>query len=154
VAPPAGTLVLEDTAFQGGFRNPGGSIYRQRSATWIYGARTPYSTMAASFELPAAPSGQAVLTITGLDSENAPKTPISITINDREIFRGPAPFADDSHDPDFRNAPAPWSDRSWPIPPDALRVGTNRLMIRNLADTADVGVPPFFMLDRASVAFP
>jgi serine/threonine-protein kinase len=146
-------IALEDTAFQGGFRNPGASTYRQRSATWIYGARTPYASMSATFQLPGAPTGGALLTIVGLDSENAPKTPISISINDRELFRGPAPFADDTHSQDFENAPAPWGERSWPIPAEALRSGPNTLTIRNLADTADVGTPPFFVLDQARVTF-
>jgi serine/threonine-protein kinase len=150
---PSGAVVLEDTAFQGGFRNGGGSIYRRRSATWIYGARTPYSTMAASFDLPSVPAGGAVLTITGLDSETAGKTPISLAVNGRELFRGPSPFADDTHDPDFQNAAAPWSEQSWEVPADALRAGTNTITIRNLADSAEVGVPPFFMLDRAVVQF-
>jgi hypothetical protein len=142
---------IEDTALQGGYRNAGASIYRQRSATWVYGARTPYAAMTAGFQLPAAPSGPARLVVVGLDSEDDAKTPISVSVNGVEVFSGPAPFENDTHDADFAGAAAPWSEQAWAIPEGALRAGANTLVIRSLADSASVGTPPFFMVDAARV---
>jgi hypothetical protein len=144
-------VTLEDTAFQGGFRNTGASIYRQRSATWVYGAQTAFSTMSASFDLPGPPAGAARLVVVGLDSEDGPKTPISVSVNGAELFSGPAPFENDTADPDFENAPAPWREQAWTIPPAALRAGPNTVEIRNLAASTSVGTPPFFMIDQARV---
>jgi hypothetical protein len=117
----------------------------------VYGARTPYAAMSASFELPAAPGGAARLVVVGLDSEDEAKTPISVSVNGVELFTGPAPFENDTTSQDFVNAPAPWSEEAWGIPPEALRAGTNTVEIRSLADSGNVGVPPFFAVDAARV---
>ena len=148
-----GAVTLEDTAFQGGYRNTGGSIYRQRTATWVYGAQSPYPAMSATFELPAAPDRPGRLVVVGLDSEDDPKTSISVSVNDVEIFAGPAPFENDTRDPDFENGAAPWREHAWTVPAEALRSGANTVVIRSLAPSANVGTPPFFMVDAARVEF-
>jgi hypothetical protein len=138
---------LNDTDFTGGYRNPDGSVYAGRPATWVYGARTNYSTMTASFALTSAPAGPATLTVRGLDSEGPQRTTILIALNDVEIFRGPSPFADDDENPND----APWTEHSWRVPPNVMRAGANTLTIRNLEDVDNEGSPPWFMLDWARI---
>jgi hypothetical protein len=141
--------VIEDSALIGGFRNPGQSIYRGRSATWVYGTGTAYSTMTAQFELGGQPAA-GTLTITGLTSENW-RPQIAILINDREIYRGPSPFAQDPKTPDLIDGAAPWDDRAFPIPAGVLRSGPNTLAIRNLEPTDTINQPPWAMVDRVTI---
>lgn len=142
-------VLLEDATFVGGWRNPDDSVYRGRTATWVYGARTDYSTMTARFDLPAEPQGDAVLEIVGLDSEGADQTNIQIAMNDQIVFQGPAPFPSDSGDP---GTDAPWMKRGLRLRSGLLRQGENALTIKNLEDTANFGVPPWFMVDQATVS--
>jgi hypothetical protein len=144
-----GTVVvrLEDTDWSGGFRNPGG--YRGRSATWIYGTSTQYSTMQAAFALGAQPAGEAILLIEGMDSEGGAKTPISITVNGREIYNGPNLLPDD----EYPFQVGTWATAAWSFDAGLLRPGQNTITIRNLAPGA-FSLPPFFMLDYAVVRAP
>jgi hypothetical protein len=90
------------------------------------------------------------LTITGLTSENW-RPQIAILINDRELFRGPSPFAQDPGTPDLQGGLAPWEERSFPIPAGVLRSGANTLTIRNLEPVDTINQPPWTMVDRATI---
>jgi hypothetical protein len=146
--PAAGQVVLEDTAFQGGFRNAGDSQYRGRTATWVYGSRTQYSKMTAQFELPFAPR-EADLVLVGLDSEGSQRTNMAIYVNDVELYRGRSPFPDDRPD----QPQAPWTERRLQLPGGALRPGANTVTIQNLEDSANVGSPPFVAIDQVTVRY-
>jgi hypothetical protein len=149
--PATGTIALDDSAFSGGFRNPEG-VYRGRTAMWVYGTGTPYSTMSARFDVPERPAGGTLL-ITGLTSENW-RPRIAILINDRELFQGDSPFPQDlgaAGDPDLYRGSAPWGERSFTIPPGLLRAGTNTLTIRNLEAVDTLNQPPWTMVDAAAV---
>jgi hypothetical protein len=148
-APAGGAIPLEDGAFAGGYRNPGSSLYRQRSATWAYGAGTAYSTMTARFDLADAP-GAGALTVTGLTSENW-RPQIAILVNDRQIFRGQSPFPQDPGTPDVIDGTAAWGELSFPIPAGVLRAGANTLTIRNLENIDKINQPPWVMVDRATI---
>ncbi|HET9495990.1 MAG TPA: protein kinase, partial [Chloroflexia bacterium] len=58
VEPPPATnsITLEDNAFVGGFTNPDG-LYHNRTAQWVYGQGTEYSSMTAGFNIREAPRG-------------------------------------------------------------------------------------------------
>jgi serine/threonine-protein kinase len=147
-APPAtgGRAELSAADFAGGYRNPGDSLYADRTgerrpATWIYGGGSDYPAMTARFRLDRPPSGQARLTLVGMDAEHPDRMPIEVTLNDRVIFRGPNPLDD------WR-----WSEATLPVPADALRAGENSLTIRSLSPEANFNRPPFFMLTAARLA--
>jgi serine/threonine-protein kinase len=144
----SGSIGLEDTAFAGGYRNPGSSIYRQRTATWVYAANTPFSTMTATVDLPAAPAGPATLTVVGLSSEHS-QPRMALVVNGTQLHRGPAPFASDTLSQDFENAAAPWTEHSWTVPPGVLHAGRNSIAISNLEPSGGVNQPPFVMVDQA-----
>ncbi len=144
---------LEDTDFSGGFTNRNGR-YKGVTAQWVYSQQTDYSEMEAPFEIEGAPLGagernQAVLSIQGMDSENAPKTQIRIEINGESIFEGANPLPNDNLNPNQGN----WGERRFFFNADLLQEGGNTLTITNLEEQGDVGAPPFFMLDYALVAF-
>jgi len=145
--PNQGTVEIPDTAFQGGYRNANGAPYRGQSATWVYGARTPYSTMTATFELPTTPR-EAQVRIVGLDSEGPQRTNVEMLIDDRPVFRGPAPFPDDVPS----RPQAPWAERTLELPAGYLREGPNTITIRNLEDTANMG-PPFLAVHQVTVVY-
>jgi hypothetical protein len=142
-------IVLEDTAWQGGYRRASGSnVYGGRTAAWIYGSSTQYHTMQATFVLTAQPSGTAELSIEGMDSEGGTKTPIGISVNGSEIFSGPNPLPDD----DLPLESGTWATHTWRFDAALLRPGENVIAISNLAPGA-FSRPPFFMLDYAQVRF-
>jgi hypothetical protein len=145
VAPAGRSLIrLEDSAWFGGFRPALGRTYGGRSTTWIYGSGTEYSVMETTFSLPSQPQETARLTIEGMDSENAPRTLISISVNGVEIFRDRNPLPDDDHPLESGT----WASFTWSFSATLLQPGENIITIENL-DPGEFSLPPFFMLDYA-----
>lgn len=142
------TIRLDDADWTGGYRLAGESVYGGRSATWIYGTSTNFSTMQASFEVEGRPFGTAELSIEGMDSEGPAKTPIEISVNGKPIFSGDNPLPDD----DFVLDTGTWQTASWSFQGDLLRSGPNTITIRNLAP-GQFSRPPFFMLDYAELSY-
>jgi serine/threonine protein kinase len=143
------TIRLDDATWQGSYRRSDGqTIYGGRSATWIYGTNTGYDTMQASFQLAGQPLGAAVLTIDGMDSEDRAKTPISISINNIEIYRGRNPLPND----DEPVATGVWGTVAWRFDGALLQPGQNTITISTLTP-GEIGRPPFFMLDFADLQY-
>jgi hypothetical protein len=143
------TIRLEDPEWAGGFRSSRGSrVYGGRTAVWIYGSATDYSTMRAEFTLQGQPIGTAQLSIEGMDSEDDTKTPISVVINGAELYRGPNPLPND----DLPLDSGTWETFTWRFGAALLRPGPNLIEISNLAVGA-FGQPPFFMLDYAEIVY-
>ncbi len=143
-------VTLEDSAFSGGYRRLDG-LYHGRTATWVYGQGTQYRTMSASFDIANPPTGNATLQITGLDSEDAAKTPIFITLNGIFIYNGANPLPNDFPNGVFQ--PGNWGSYNWAIPPGTLVQGTNTLSISNLDPSDKINQPPFFLLDYAVISW-
>jgi serine/threonine-protein kinase len=146
--PPSapGKVVLDDDAFQGGYSAP--RNYRGRTARWLYGANSPYGQMMAAFTADGQPTA-GELVISGIDSENGDKTPIAILVNDTVIYQGGNPLPKD----DWRGPTAPWGTASFPIPAGVLEAGRNTLTFKNLSPAANFNVPPYFMLDQATITY-
>lgn len=143
------TVLLEDSDWTGGYRSSRGSNnYGGRSAIWVYGTATTFSEMRASFTLQGVPTGSAELSVEAMDSEDAAKTPILITINGRELYRGPSPFAND----DLPLDSGTWETQVWRFDSAWLRSGENVLAINNTAVGA-FSRPPFLVLDYAEVTY-
>jgi hypothetical protein len=140
------TIRLEDTAWTGSWRNRGESVYGGRTATWIYGAGTGWSTMQATFNLPSAVSGTAHLAVEGMDDEWDTKTAIEISVNDTSIYSGPNPLPNDDQPLDQGT----WATHRFPFDAALLGAGSNTITI--VARTPGTfGQPPFFMLDYAEI---
>lgn len=150
-APPAqpGALRLEDTDFVGGFRNSGASVYGGRSATWVYGQGSGYSSMAAMFSIGQVVPGLAHVTIEGMDSEDPAKTPLRVEINGVVLFEGASPFPND----DLPLETGRWAALVLDFDAASLRSGVNTLTITNLKQGRR-GLPPFVALDYAVVTLP
>ncbi|MDP9381742.1 MAG: fibronectin type III domain-containing protein, partial [Chloroflexota bacterium] len=143
---------LEDNQFTGGFSSP--RFYQGRTARWVYGQRTEYTTMRATFTIEgepvgAGPDNTAILQLHGMDSENPPKTLIRIQMNGRTIFEGRNPLPNDTVDTRTSN----WGTSNLEFDAAVLREGRNTLTITNLEPNGGFRGPPFFMLDRAYVAY-
>lgn len=145
-----GSVALEDADFIGGYFRQDG-LYHGRTATWVYGLGTQYSTMTALFNINSAPEGQATLTVIGVDSEDTAKTPISIVMNGVEIYVGGNPLPNDFSTGVF--GAGNWGAAQWVIPAGLLQPGTNTLTITNLSNTSHINAPPFFMLDSATITW-
>jgi serine/threonine protein kinase len=140
-------ITLDDAQWQGGYNlSRGSSVYGGRTATWIYGTGSEYSTMEATFQLNDQPVGAAELIVEGMDSEGSAKTPISIEVNGVEIYNGPNPLPDD----DLPLESGTWASNTWTVNAALLQAGTNTIRISNRSQ-GSFGGPPFFMLDYATV---
>ena len=146
---PGEAVRLEDTAFVGGFRNRGASVYGGRTATWVYGQGSGYSSMSATFRLDQAPSGVARLTIEGMDSEDAARTPLQVTVNGVGLFEGASPFPND----DLPLESGRWDALTLDLDPSILAAGSNTIIITNLG-RGGVGLPPFVAVDYAIITLP
>jgi hypothetical protein len=146
---PGEALRLEDTAFAGGFRNRGASVYGGRTATWVYGQGSGYSSMSATFLLDQVPSGGARLTIEGMDSEDAARTPLRIAVNGVVLFEGASPFPND----DLPLESGRWAALPLDLDAGILVAGPNTIVITNLS-RGGVGLPPFVAVDYAIVTLP
>jgi serine/threonine-protein kinase len=150
LAEPAGSVRVDDNGFAGGYTNAN-RLYHGVTAVWIYGRGTRYHTMSTRFNIPGRPRGAATLTIRGLDSEDAAKTPILITVNDTQIYSGGNPLPDDfASGP---SGPGNWGTYSWRMDPGTLKGGANTLTISNLSSSACMNCPAFFMLDYVTIAW-
>src|SRR5207253_1921394 len=118
-------------------------LYHGRTARWVYGQGTPYSSMTANFRIDTTPTGTASLMIDGLDSEDPAKTPIQITINSSVIYLGLNPLPND--DNSGVNGPGNWGQYTWQFDASVLRQGSNSVTIANLSPSDKINYPLFFM---------
>ena len=147
--PAVATFGAEDWA--GGYYQGNGLAYG-RPWVAIYGAQSDYPRAAIAFELPAAPSGSATLTLTGLDDELAGSNPIDLTVNGQSRFNGPSPFA--SWDGVGDGSGATWTTVEIELPADLLVTGRNEIAVTNLSPSANFGAPPYVLLADASLEVP
>ncbi len=141
------TITLQDSDFQGGY-TPAGDRYYGRTAHWVYGQGTRYSTITAHFNYNTLSGGSGNLSIVGLDSEDSAKAPIQITLNSTVIYNGPDPLPDDALA--GAGSQGNWGTYNWFIAPSAFKSGLNTLTITNL-DRGDKLLPPFLILDYAAI---
>ncbi len=147
--PAANSITLDDNAFVGGFSNPGG--YHGRTAQWVYGQGTDYSSMTAGFNIREVPRGPGALTIVGVDSEDEPKTPMRLMVNGYVLYEGPDPLPND--DQSGRDGPGNWGSYTWRIPPNLLVAGENSISIINLDPSDQINYPIFIMIDTVTITW-
>jgi len=139
---PSGTVELDIDTFRGG---TGFRVYEWKCppqyAVWVYGRKTPFSSMRTSFRLTARSEGPAELIIQGQDDDKADVTQIEILVNDKSIFRGPNGFAKKG-----------WSAKRFRLAPATLRAGENVITIRNLEDSSAFA-GRWFMLSGCAIRF-
>jgi serine/threonine-protein kinase len=131
--------------WQGGFtRTDGGFLGRPWTA--VYGANSGYGEATLSFELDAAPTGEAELRITGVDDEAGSDGPISVLVNGVEIYSGPSPFPNwDGGD----TSTGPWREERFSIPAGLLQEGENQITVTNLNPSGNIDSPPYVLLSDA-----
>lgn len=133
--------------WQGGFtRSDSGFLGRPWTA--VYGSQSGYGEASLSFSLDSAPTGEADLSLTGVDDEAGGDSAISIAVNGVEIFSGPSPFpswdgADQSN--------GPWTAVSFPIPAGLLQEGDNQITVTNLSPSATIDSPPYVLLSDTNL---
>jgi len=114
----------------------------------MYGALSAYGEMTATFTVSGTP-GRGNVTIVGIDSENGPKTPMQVLVNDTVVFSGGNPLPKDP----WTGPVAPWSEATFPIPAGVLHAGRNTITIRNRAEVDNFSSPPYIAIDQAIVTY-
>ena len=122
-----------------------------RPWTALYGAWSDYPRATLVFRLAAQPSQPATLTLTGMDDELPALNPIRITVNGREIYAGPSPFANWDGTGDGSDA---WSEATITLPADLLRAGRNEVTIANRTQAASFNAPPYILLAGGIIETP
>ena len=149
---PAGSLgVIPAASWEGAYR-PRDPLYFGRPWVAVYGDLSIYSRATAGIRLDAAPTGPAILTLTGIDDEWADLNPISVEVNGQPVFTGASPFA--NWDGTTTGAAAAWTPVTITIAPELLQAGRNRITVANLSPTGNVGSPPYVLLGDASLQAP
>lgn len=158
-APPtSGEAATEPAVATFGAADWAGGYYRGDALAYgrpwvaIYGAESDYPRAAIAFELSTAPSGPAMLTLTGLDDELAGSNPIELTVNGQSRFSGPSPFA--SWDGAGDGSGAAWTTVEIELPADLLVAGRNEIVVANLSPSANFGAPPYVLLADARLEVP
>jgi hypothetical protein len=105
--------------------------------------------MAATFTAEQITPGVGYLTIEGMDSEDAAKTPVRIEINGVVLLEGPSPFPND----DMPLETGRWSALTLEFDTAVLRPGPNTITLTNLS-RGPRGLPPFVALDYAAITLP
>ncbi len=110
---------------------------------WVYAQPTgEQSSLSGEFTLARLPRAPMFLFLTAVDDDYASKCAIRISLNDATLFEGESTFSD---------APG-WQSLRFEIPSGTLKVGGNELLIENTHAEGKGGMPPWFMVARATIA--
>ena len=80
----------------GGYTNANG-LYHGRTAHWVYGQGTAFSSMSASFTVQKKPNRPATIVIVGLDAEDEAKSRMRLVLNNRVSYEGPDPLPNNAN---------------------------------------------------------
>jgi serine/threonine-protein kinase len=142
------TLDFGPDAWEGGYYR-GDSGFLGRPWVAIYGAQSGRGQITLSFTLDDDPTGEATLTITGINDEWASPNPMIIEVNGREIYNGPCPFP--AWDGRGNGEDAVWGTTSWTIPARTLQAGRNTITISNLTNSAATNAPPYIDISTTTI---
>ncbi|MEO8288564.1 MAG: protein kinase [Chloroflexota bacterium] len=135
--------------FHGGYTNAAG--YHGRTAQWVYGLGTAYSSMSVGFTVDEKPNGPGTLNIVGIDSEDEAKTPVRISVNNSVIYEGPNPLPNDNTSGSA--GPGNWGTVTFRLNPKILKQGENTITITNLDPSDKVNYPLFVMIDSVTITW-
>lgn len=138
------SFAFEADDWAGAYPNIITEVY-QRQCVAVYGASSPNPSGTLTVNLGEARSGQSVLVLTGLDDELAGPKPIVVTVNGEVIYEGNSRF----NDWDPAAAEVAWNRFNIFFPSQLLVAGENEIMVRNLAEGSEIGLPPYILLSEA-----
>jgi hypothetical protein len=136
----------------GDYNGAGSGTYHGRTATWIYGAGTPYDTMTAQFDLEQTRDavGRASVKLVGLEGAAPDKQPIRVVLNGTTIYEGPDPLPNDfSSGP---SGPGNWGSATFKFSSQLLN-RTNTLSISDLKKSSCTLCPDFVLIDYVVVEY-
>ncbi|HKG24589.1 MAG TPA: protein kinase [Thermomicrobiales bacterium] len=142
------TLSFGPGDWQGGYYR-GDSGFLGRPWVALYGAQSGRGTITTSFSLDAEPSGEATLSVTGINDEWASPNPMVVTVNGVEIYNGPCPFP--AWDGAGNGENAAWGTIAWSVPAGALRAGNNEIAISNLTPSSNFNSPPYIDISTTTL---
>ena len=132
--------------WRGGYFQSSGQPYG-RPWVAVYGALSEYPRALLSFTIDATPSGEATLSISGLDDELGTLNPVTLEVNGERIYEGPSPFA--NWNGSTQNVDAAWTTVPFTIPSGVLQPGPNEIAFANLSPVASFNAPPYVLVADA-----
>jgi hypothetical protein len=128
--------------FVGGAADLRAEWFDMSGVNYVYARPTGLrARMTVSFQLSERPGQPVFLHVQARDDDGPESCPIAILVNGKPIFEGANGFAQDR-----------WECRTFPVPEDLLKAGSNELTIANSAAEGKLGEPPWFMIARAALA--
>ena len=118
-----------------------------RDCVAIYGVNSQYPSATLTFVADAAASGEAELTLTGLDDEWSGQNLIEVTVNGEVVYEGASGFK--SWNPS--TSQVAWSQITISFDSDLIVDGENEITVTNGAQAANFGTPPYVLLAQAEV---
>jgi hypothetical protein len=118
-----------------------------RDCVAVYGVRSQYPSARLTFAAEDPGNGHAELVLDGLDDEWAGQVPIEVTVNGELVYQGRSGFA--SWDPNLPEAN--WSQTTIAFDAGLIVAGQNEIVVTNLSDAANFGIPPYILLAQASL---
>ena len=107
------------------------------------GPRSPLPSTWRRAETPSSPSSAST-------TNGAATTRSRSTVNGVEVFAGPSPFP--AWDGVGNGENAQWGELRLSIPAGTLVAGANEIVVANLVDSANVGLPPYVLLSDATLS--
>ncbi len=114
----------------------------------LYAQGTGYSEAVLRFTVDGEPASESfTLTVEGMTSENWTTLPITIRINDVEVFSGNSPFPTWSG----VDGEQPWATATVELPTSTLVQGENTIAFVNRNTTGNFSEPPYILLADGTV---
>lgn len=133
----------DDFVAGGAYRRDDGVLYN-RPAAHLYAQNTEYPGTTVEFTINgdmAVASSYLGIVFVGMDDELPGKVPCRLSLNGEVIWQGESPFENEG-----------WTRVGWQVGNLGwLKPGKNRLTFEVLVDEGDFGLPPWILLNEASV---
>jgi len=134
-------VIVTGADFAGGAKDRFGSSFFEEQVNMVYAQATGEAArMRAVLPLDRIPDGPLFLHVKGRDDDAPDACRISIAVNGKTLFDGPSPFP--------ANA---WKVEKFAIPADTLKTGDNEVVITNLQEQGNLGMPPWFMVASCGI---
>ena len=145
---PGASVEFRGRDLNGAYTDLDATLYGDEAGA-LYGADSGYATGTLTFDAGDLNSGAAAtVTLLGLDDELSASARMTVSLNGQQLFNGASTFP--TWDPDATGNQ--WGNLALDVKPGVLKPTGNTLTITDVSPGGSVGVPPWVMIVRVTVA--